>query len=694
MSIKSFFTESNPLIIRMMNILPVVRFFTLWLAGSRMKAGMPVQLLLIGLLFFCVQITPSIAQDIDPTNNYCNNPQGAATGGFTLDKTRICPGDKISVTGGFPPGLTNISYIADYKGAGIPSGNLQLQGIFSYSSPGTYTILQVGQLNGSRSVKCQTVTVLTLNPVQFTAKSCTGRQVTLQVNAATLGQYDVYVVNWGDGTFPAEMSRAELEANPQHTYAAGAANRQVITVDGVYGSLNIPVCNSRSQQAVALASDISQPIVQALNAVDNGTITLQYQVGAASPVQLYQKVNGTYVSTDQRAVGPGTFTIKTDATQVQCFKVVSQDVCGSTTLDSDEVCSLVVAARATNKKNTLNWQAYSGAGADTLFKQYQITVNDTPLGVPLTSQSTTTYTDSSVTCGTQYCYRLVATLANKTTQTIITSAPSCVTGINGTVPDSLGNIVVSVENNHPNLTVNLPATGVPSNYTLSVSRSDGASGTFSSVTALVGSNTFTDASANASSSSYCYQVQYQGGCSLGLPPSKPVCTVLLTSSSIRSMDWNVDSPFSPGSVTDYAVELVDSLSRHEKSVGITTHYDRSPTEVVYIYRIVAKSGSYISYSNYYTFEREDRFTVPAAFTPNGDNVNDEFLPKGLYAERFLMHIYSRWGEILYSTTDKTRGWNGTINDQPATVGQYMYRIEVVDISNQTIIRTGSLVLLR
>ncbi|WP_191037892.1 T9SS type B sorting domain-containing protein [Spirosoma validum] len=645
------------------------------------------------VLFIFAQAISSIAQTIDPTNNYCVNPQGAAEGGFTLDKTRICPGDRIRVTA-FKSGLTSISYIADYKGNGIPTGDLQLQGIFTYNTPGTYTILQKGTLNGTLAVKCQTITVLPQDPVQFTAKSCTGRQVTVQVNAATLGQYDTYILNWGDGTLPVEMSRAQLEANPQHTYANGAANTQIITIDGIYGSLNIPLCSSSSQQAVALASEISQPLIQALNAVDNGTITLQYQVGAASPVQLYQKVNGTYVSTGQRTVGPATFTVKADARQVQCFKVVSQDVCGSTTIESSEVCSLVLDAKATNKKNTLTWQPYAGVGADTLFKQYQLTKNDAPLGTALTNRSAATSTDSSVTCGTQYCYRIVATLSGKATQTIVTSAPSCVTGINGTVPDKIGDIVVSVDSNHPSLTANLPTTGVPANYTLVVSRADGASGTFTPLTTLVGKNTYTDNAVNASDKSYCYKVEYQGGCGLGLPASNPVCSIHLTSSSIRSMDWNGESPFAPGSPASYAIELVDSLTRTEKNVGITTHYDRSPTEVVYVYRVVARSGNYTSYSNYHIFEREDRFTVPTAFTPNGDKVNDEFLPKGLYAETFLMNIYSRWGEVLYSTNDKTRGWDGLINGLPASVGQYMYRIEVVDISNQKIIRTGALELIR
>ncbi|SFD35864.1 gliding motility-associated C-terminal domain-containing protein [Spirosoma endophyticum] len=660
-----------------------------------MRIGAPIRRLLIAWLFVCLHALPSFAQTIDPNNNYCNNSNGALQGEFTLDNIRVCIDDQIRATA--PLTLDEISYIPDYKGAGIPDNSLQLTGIFKYSTAGTYTILQKSTINGALAVKCRTVTVLPRDPVQFTTKACTGRQVTLQVNAATLGQYDTYVVSWGDGTNK-ELTRVELEANPQHAYAATSNNVRTITIEAVYGSLNNVTCSSRSSQQVALASDISQPVIQALTAVDNGTITLQYQVGAASPVQLYQKVNGSYVNTGQQFTGPATFTVKTDAKQVQCFKIISQDVCGSNSIPSDEVCSVVADAQATNKKNTVNWQAYAGPLAQSQFKNYQVIRNDAPLGAAIASQNTTTYSDTDVTCGTQYCYRLVATIGSSatatSTQTVITSAPACVTGISGTVPDNLGTVVVSVENNHPSIVTYLPTTGVPPNYTLVVSRADAGSAAFTPITTLASQTSYVDGSVDASTKSYCYQVTYQGGCGLELPPSQPACTILLTSSSIKSMDWTSASPFTPDAVTDYSVELIDSVSTREKSVGITTHYDRSPSEVVYRYRIIAKSGSYISYSNYQTFEREDRFTLPTAFTPNGDQVNDEFLPKGLYAERFLMHIYSRWGDVVYSTTDKTKGWDGMVNGLPASPGQYAYRIEVIDISNQTIVRTGAVLLIR
>jgi len=54
------------------------------------------------------------------------------------------------------------------------------------------------------------------------------------------------------------------------------------------------------------------------------------------------------------------------------------------------------------------------------------------------------------------------------------------------------------------------------------------------------------------------------------------------------------------------------------------------------------------------------FYVPTAFTPNGDNLNEGFIPKGIGIDpnSFQMFIYDRWGEQIYQTTDLNQPWNG------------------------------------
>ena len=55
--------------------------------------------------------------------------------------------------------------------------------------------------------------------------------------------------------------------------------------------------------------------------------------------------------------------------------------------------------------------------------------------------------------------------------------------------------------------------------------------------------------------------------------------------------------------------------------------------------------------------------APNAFTPNGDGLNDEFRPQisclSIQPSNYSLTIYNRWGEKIFYTADRTKGWNGT-----------------------------------
>jgi len=57
--------------------------------------------------------------------------------------------------------------------------------------------------------------------------------------------------------------------------------------------------------------------------------------------------------------------------------------------------------------------------------------------------------------------------------------------------------------------------------------------------------------------------------------------------------------------------------------------------------------------------------IPNAFSPNGDGVNDTFNILGLPVEsitRYHIHIYNRWGQMVFSETDISNPWNGKMNN--------------------------------
>jgi gliding motility-associated-like protein len=73
--------------------------------------------------------------------------------------------------------------------------------------------------------------------------------------------------------------------------------------------------------------------------------------------------------------------------------------------------------------------------------------------------------------------------------------------------------------------------------------------------------------------------------------------------------------------------------------------------------------------------------IPNSFTPDGDGVNDYFLPRQLLSKGVLgykMSIYNRWGQIIFETTHTDgRGWDGKFNDKEQPTGVYVYLIDAI-----------------
>jgi gliding motility-associated-like protein len=88
--------------------------------------------------------------------------------------------------------------------------------------------------------------------------------------------------------------------------------------------------------------------------------------------------------------------------------------------------------------------------------------------------------------------------------------------------------------------------------------------------------------------------------------------------------------------------------------------------------------------------------IPNSFTPNGDEINDSFLPKGIGVNVYELKIYSRWGEHFFTSNDLNIGWNGTTykKDEIAQIGVYVYLINVIDIFGQKHTYNGQVTLIK
>lgn len=75
------------------------------------------------------------------------------------------------------------------------------------------------------------------------------------------------------------------------------------------------------------------------------------------------------------------------------------------------------------------------------------------------------------------------------------------------------------------------------------------------------------------------------------------------------------------------------------------------------------------------------YELPNVFTPNGDGINDVFVPKCITPElinHVEMHIFNRWGRFVYDTEDVFINWDGRASGsaQLCSPGTYFYVCDV------------------
>ncbi|MBS1669109.1 MAG: gliding motility-associated C-terminal domain-containing protein [Bacteroidetes bacterium] len=90
------------------------------------------------------------------------------------------------------------------------------------------------------------------------------------------------------------------------------------------------------------------------------------------------------------------------------------------------------------------------------------------------------------------------------------------------------------------------------------------------------------------------------------------------------------------------------------------------------------------------------FYVPNGFTPNGDGVNDVFLPKfQCLFSSYLMKIYNRWGQLVFASSRPDIGWDGNLASQRQPTGTYVWELTYKDsLTGKDMRKSGTVVLVR
>lgn len=86
--------------------------------------------------------------------------------------------------------------------------------------------------------------------------------------------------------------------------------------------------------------------------------------------------------------------------------------------------------------------------------------------------------------------------------------------------------------------------------------------------------------------------------------------------------------------------------------------------------------------------------VPNTFTPNGDGKNDILFVRGNNITELYFAVYNRWGQMVFETTDITKGWNGIYKDMKADPAVFAWYLRAKCIGGDELKKQGNVTLIR
>jgi gliding motility-associated-like protein len=191
---------------------------------------------------------------------------------------------------------------------------------------------------------------------------------------------------------------------------------------------------------------------------------------------------------------------------------------------------------------------------------------------------------------------------------------------------------------------------------------------------------------------YCPKYEYQlNGDSVKvvapLPPSKFTLFVLA----------DQDTLLSPKKIDSGYIQYKWAPSFNLSNPLIPNPLFRANRSIEYVLnRVDPVSGCFINDIYYIDVSTAIVVTIPKAFTPNRDNLNDVLKIEygaGLKTFNFL-RIFNRFGKIVFQTNRLTDSWDGRFNGLDQEMDAYTYVIDYVTYKDEHITKTGSFILLR
>jgi len=184
----------------------------------------------------------------------------------------------------------------------------------------------------------------------------------------------------------------------------------------------------------------------------------------------------------------------------------------------------------------------------------------------------------------------------------------------------------------------------------------------------------------------------------GCTDKKTVPAIIIESIGLRSLDTSIV-------IGDIIALPVNGQSYYNfswtPSTGLSCLTCNYPTvqpleDIRYNLTVTDVRGCYVDPYYYDIKIKPETFVkMPTMFTPNGDGNNDVVYVNGWGVKKLLEYkIFNRWGQLIYSTSDMSEGWDGTFNGSLQSSDIYVYKVKALTWRNVEVSEEGYINLVR
>ncbi len=228
--------------------------------------------------------------------------------------------------------------------------------------------------------------------------------------------------------------------------------------------------------------------------------------------------------------------------------------------------------------------------------------------------------------------------------------------------------------------------------------SDGSSYVWSPTQTLVQSNTLTPTAGPEITTQYFLYAYDSKGCPKpGVDSIKVTVIPKVIANAGSDTTIVIQQPLQFNATGGATYQWVPPIYLSDPTIGNPIGiYPSGTKKVAYLLTAISPEGCIAKDSITVTvFQTKPDLFIPTAFSPNNDNLNENFKPSVIGMKQLnYFSVFNRWGQLLFTTNKLNDGWNGTFKGVKQPSGTYVFNAEAIDYLGNVIRKKGTVQLIR